>query len=393
MAAYGGPNVTRPIVPILINANNKCCPSYALLDSGANISAISKNLVEKLNLKTDKINIKLGTFDSNEQVKKEVTSFKVSNLSKTIEFDVDNALIGNVMTTENEFPLRNEDIKGLEYMEDVLLDELEDDLVEVILSAKFAKFYFGKEIRSRDDDEPIAVLTDFGWCVIGPVDFRDYEHFHQINAISSDEYLKFDFLIRRMYRHDFLARPEEEFPPEMVHNSQYDNYSLQQMHDTITFIKEKFHFQVGIPWKFGREKTAEILSQVDFLSYARNRQRKLKEKLLKNPTLREGAFKQMQETIDLKHAEVLPDHSAPAGSPVCYLANHIVTRPDKPGKFRITQDAAAKMHGHCLNDYLITGPDVLSKLIGVFVEKRDGLEHDDAHPKANKRDAFKTYGS
>ena len=65
----------------------------------------------------------------------------------------------------------------------------------------------------------------------------------------------------------------------------------------------------------------------------------------------------------MNHGRCLIDLDALEASPVCYLPNHIVVRPDKPGKFRICQDAAACVNGHCLNKYLLSGPDVLNNLV------------------------------
>ena len=91
---------------------------------------------------------------------------------------------------------------------------------------------------------------------------------------------------------------------------------------------------------------------------------------MKDPALKEGSFKQMQEQIDAGYVKIIPDHSADPDSPVCHLANHIVLHDDKPGKFCITQNAAAKVRGHRLNDYVLTGPDLLAKLISILFRFR-----------------------
>ena len=81
-------------------------------------------------------------------------------------------------------------------------------------------------------------------------------------------------------------------------------------------------------------------------------------------------FKQVQDLIDKGYAREIPDHSAPPGSPVVYLPLLVVTRDDKPGKFRVCQDAAAKVKGVSLNKHLLNGPNVLNDLIGVLLRFR-----------------------
>ena len=55
-----------------------------------------------------------------------------------------------------------------------------------------------------------------------------------------------------------------------------------------------------------------------------------------------------------------------------YLPHHPVLNPNKPGKVRRVCNAASKYKEICLNDKLLTGPDLLHGLIGTKLRFREG---------------------
>ena len=102
-------------------------------------------------------------------------------------------------------------------MKDIKVAEIENKTVGVILSSKFARHMFGTEKREGPDNEPIAVKTDFGWIIAGPPVNENEIKKSVINAMADVDEIPIEKLIQFMYRHDFIARPEEDYPPEMQH--------------------------------------------------------------------------------------------------------------------------------------------------------------------------------
>ena len=67
--------------------------------------------------------------------------------------------------------------------------------------------------------------TDFGWSIFGPVnelgdtddiDF-DGEDDAGVNALNDVDNVDIDQMICLMFRFDFIARPQEEYPSELSH--------------------------------------------------------------------------------------------------------------------------------------------------------------------------------
>ena len=236
---------------------------------------------------------------------RDVASFTVTDLTKTFELEIKNALVHEQLSTENESPPRNYMTQKFGHLHDVKFDELTDPLIGVILDAKFAHTWM-VPLASRTGlpTEPLAILTKFGWALAGPPfeKFQDEIIPKSSLCILDSEPASIQREIEKMFRHDFIGRLGERFSPEECHKSQYDEFSLAQLEETMVFNESSGHYRVGVPWYLGRERTAEIFENVDYYSSAKSRLDKLKVKMQRNPALKEGAFKQMNETLEQGHA-------------------------------------------------------------------------------------------
>ncbi|CAG5036869.1 unnamed protein product [Parnassius apollo] len=95
----------------------------------------------------------------------------------------------------------------------------------------------------------------------------------------------------------------------------------------------------------------------------------IEKKLDKNSELKKEYEKQIENLIVNGYAEKANHISI---SPrTWYLPHFAVTHPRKR-KIRIVFDAAARTGGRCLNDALLTGPDLLKSQFGVLLRFREG---------------------
>jgi len=389
----------RPIVPILINSGGVSISVYALLDTGATKSAILTDFVYKIGGKIREKTCKISTFGQRTETTLEFTDFIVQPLDKSFEIIVKDAVVGDILTTERDIPLTNKDLVGHSYLEDVDLLELKDKTVGVILDVQF----FGKweNWRVGLEDQPIAFKSKFGWAVMGPplkqnnpgsLDLEElalnplelalYEEilgtsFEQkkpdieICAYDSQE-LTLLQEINSMFRHDFIMGRNEVFSHEHIHPSQEDEYSENQLIESTDFNQEMGRYDVGLPYAHGREDSAKILNSVNSYANAEKRLWSMKKKLEKDEVLKAGVFEQIQRSIKEGHIKVVDDSKLPENQAEYYMPVLVALHPDKPGKFRVCQDAAAKVKGVCLNGQLLKGPDYLNNMNGILFRFRKG---------------------
>ena len=106
--------------------------------------------------------------------------------------------------------------------------KLDDHEIGLLPPAQFSRHFFKEDVRKGGEEEPIAVKTDFGWSILGPVsdvgdtddiDFDGVDDVYDagVNALADVDNVSIDQMIRLMFRFDFIARPSEDYPSQLTH--------------------------------------------------------------------------------------------------------------------------------------------------------------------------------
>ena len=109
-----------------------------MLDPGATRSVVNRKIVNDLNLPIENKNMRVSTIDSVKEGFRDVSSFTISNLGGEYSFPVSKALIGDILTLENDVPPTKKDIEGYSHLEGIEFDELPNKEIGILLSAEFA---------------------------------------------------------------------------------------------------------------------------------------------------------------------------------------------------------------------------------------------------------------
>ena len=369
MAAHVAGGVHRPIVPVRLVAGGRTLVTYAMLDTAANRSAVLPSLLQELGVSTRKVVTKLTAFDNQTTCERQLATVHLEPLDGTFSLELKDALVSDILTTDKDRPPTLEDVENLDFMDGVVsFQELDDERIGVVLSARHAWTWTGGEVLKGTAEQPVAINTSFGWTVIGPcVDDETEGAAVNCCAVENEE-LPLREEINRMFRYDFVMREGEKASPEESHPSRDDDRAVEMIKDTLKFDEDLGHYRCGLPWKNGRKVAASRFDAEASHRNARNRLVKEAAKMHKDPVRRAGVWSAMNEIIGEGHARRVLDPDVAPGTPLLYLPLHIVNQ--KPGKWRVCQDGAAKCHGVCLNDELLAGPDLLNRLVGVILRFR-----------------------
>ncbi|XP_047991945.1 uncharacterized protein LOC125230728 [Leguminivora glycinivorella] len=219
------------------------------------------------------------------------------------------------------------------------------------------------------DDEPSATRTPLGWCIHGPVHVprapRAARPAHSAHAtlhlcVVSEEDAVAHALrelhdeVRRSFAIDSLGVAGK--PRENV-----DDVKAQEMLDKSAVLING-RWSVGLPWKDPH------VSLPDSYPSAFKRLQGVEKKMRADKAYGLRYEERVNHLFENDFAREMADTSLTPNT--WYLPHFGVDNPNKK-KLRLVYDAAAKSQGKSLNDFLLTGPDLLASLFGIMVRFRE----------------------
>ena len=353
-------------MPVRIEGRGRKKETYALLDGGASNAVITGKLATELGLETTQKSTVLYTVEGATRKRRNYVDFKLSNLSGQYEAEVEQAVIMDFITAKSEKPPRNSDISNLEYLRGVKFEELDHDDIEVIIPAELNEIWVGRPYRRSTRRLPVAIETACGWTLLGGGADKGGEEESCFRTIIEEDNKGIHELVEKIYSSDFPTITKNE-----IHLSDNDKHAIEQLKETVRFDEETGHYVSGVLYKGTRDEAMEKLNAVDSANYAKTRTRKAVEKVRRMGGENLQYLKnQMSGIFDDGHAEFINPEDVPDDVPKWVLPLHVVFHPNKPTKPRCCHDAKAMLQGVSLNSLLLTGPDLLNRLLGVLFKFR-----------------------
>ena len=220
----------RPIVALnVINpATKEKISTYALLDTGSDRDVIDESLAKELKLKTRSRMMNVQVLGVQDLSPRDVASISIASLDGKYEAEVENALVGNLLTCNSDIPPAKRNFDRLQHLAHLEFYNIDAD-IRMIISVDHCESLAAVDPNCFVNGPPHAVKTAFGWTILGQ-DKRLRSS--RINAASAnDEALQEK--LDRIFFIDFTEVSEEEFGESREHRE-----AIHQLKESIRFDKD-----------------------------------------------------------------------------------------------------------------------------------------------------------
>ena len=400
--------------------------TYALLDSGSEITLCHESLKESLGVSGTRLDFTLSGMTGSTMVESQQVDLTVMSMDESVTVELPNVRTVKYMPITGSCIAKKEDLEHWPHLHDVELQQLDIGSVMLVVGLKDnPSLFLPLECRACREGEPVAVRYSLGWTVIGPVGGESCNSEHLVNflrvgdssvvctsGLESEDSVICDGSKNSVVFSEMLDSgdavkvnvADEGGGLELGPDSSENKNQLQTDETERQARDEELNQQLERLWKTDFEssevetrvcasledkKALEImertLKMVDghfqvslpwrhdppFLPnnriVAERRGFTVKKRLLKDEALFEKYKTTMTDYIENSHAEKVPKEELEVKDrTVWYLPHHPVTHPLKPDKVRVVYDCAAKFGQTSLNHQLLQGPDQTNQLVGVL---------------------------
>lgn len=348
------------ILPVSIHSENSSIDTFAFLDEGSSVTLLDKDLFESLQLKG--VSDPLCLSWTGDTKRAEDGSMRTS-LQITGTLNDKKYTLNNVRTVENlGLPTQTVNaqalIKKFPQLKGIPLQSYTNATPKLLIGSD--NWHLAMPLKAREGKtwQPIASKSRLGWAVQGGSRYTQKHQFLNVHTCECQQ--------RLIELHDEV---KEHFSLEASEtksiSSKEDTRALSILESTCK--KRDAKFETGLLWK------SDIVQLPESYNTAYRRLMCLRKKFRNDPGLEEAMQQQINNLISKGYARKLTkEESSVQNGKIWYLPIFIARNPNKPEKLRLVWDAAAKSQGVSLNNFLLSGPDLLNPLFDVLINFRVG---------------------
>jgi hypothetical protein len=156
------------MLPVTVKSNESVDKTFAVLDPRSEATLITTALAETLNLSGPTFRIRFGNFNDSITIDSKVVSFRIASINHETSIS-ETFLVPKISLSPRKiyWPKLK---KNWAHFADINLPAIDSSQVGVLIGADQLSAHIQKEIRkSIEDDGPTAILTQFGWSVVGKI--------------------------------------------------------------------------------------------------------------------------------------------------------------------------------------------------------------------------------
>ena len=166
-----GERVFLSVIPVKVLAKGSSLipvETYALLDSGSEVTLCHENLQEKLGINGSKLEFTLSGMTGSTRVKSQQIHLVVMSMDESVSVKLSNVRTVKHMPISKSSIAEKEDLKNWPRLCGIELQQLDIGGVMLVVGLKEKPCLFlPLEYRAGGEGEPIAVTYSLGWTVIG----------------------------------------------------------------------------------------------------------------------------------------------------------------------------------------------------------------------------------
>lgn len=356
--------VLLKIVPVILRTETTEIEIYALLDDGATVSLIDESLANELNLVGEETILRLKWTDQHttKQSRSRKVSFSISNIDRDEFYPME-----NIYTSKDlDLPIQNVDSRRIKsnwkHLEHINFPNIESIKPKLLIGQDYWELITTRELIEGPKNSPALSRTKLGWIVHGNVAQFKGRLDHYVNFLVRDDEAHSEDL------HDMV---KHFFTIESLGVKYQDTKSIKEDEEAENLIKnisrrKNGRWETGLLWK----DTEETLP--DSKNVALQRFRFIERKMSLDQDFGQAYSQKIKEYKEKGYIRKLSmEEEEESHKKIWYLPHFGVVNPNKPGKIRLVMDAASKVDGKCLNDFLYKGPDLLNSLISVIAKFRE----------------------
>jgi Pao retrotransposon peptidase/Family of unknown function (DUF5641)/Protein of unknown function (DUF1759)/Integrase zinc binding domain len=350
------------VVPVRLQGPKGEFSTFALLDDASTVTMLDTAVAEKIGADGPDATLCCVWTKGKSQTEKgsKRVSIEIQGASGEKSF-----VLNNVRTVKNlglpELSLKVEELDTVyPFVGKNIWNAIHKANPTILIGQDNAGLTVTRQVIQPDPDGVILSKCHLGWAVHGPImttsNLPKFEKVHFCCEQAADDLhqeVKDYFRIENFGV--ALAKEEKERSAE-------DRKAVQIAEQTLTKTVDRY--EIGLPWK------DDDVVLPDSRQMAEQRLQCLERKLNRDAELKQKYCDKIDELFEKGYAREVDMEQLEMAKHTWFLPHFAVSNPNKPGKVRVVFDAASKVKGMSLNDFLLAGPDWLVSLFGVLCRFR-----------------------